>query len=69
MKTYTLEEYQGQKRWKGVKKPNPDCTWGDYSDCRCISFKNPGFVMSAFKDCPNCFGYGIPPIPWSEVNK
>jgi hypothetical protein len=44
--------------------------------CNCIrrypltsTYLKPYKQIRAFKDCKTCLGYGIMPIPWSELKK
>lgn len=74
MKTYT-EVQRIKEGYTSAKNPNVWGRWGEviesytHTSCWCIRatpISSTSF-MWAYEDCTNCFGRGIPPIPWSEL--
>lgn len=63
MNTYTEPRKTSKIGWSSFPyEPNA---------CFCVKYirKEQPRGLQAKKDCPNCLGYGIMPIPWSELNK
>jgi hypothetical protein len=41
--------------------------YGGHLVCNCLRLFNGDREVKAYKDCTNCFGYGIPPIGDTEI--
>ena len=76
MKQYTTEEYDVKYSKHGALYTEGGPSW-EFDKlliiCNCWRnrvFKLNGvYVLAYWKDCPNCFGYGISPLQQSELNK
>lgn len=72
MKGYTKEEYLARfPEGLATKRFYFHHHWppsGDYCSCTRY-FEGQTFEgqTKAYIDCPNCLGFGIMPIPWSEL--
>lgn len=77
MKTYTTEEYLKSASYAKLllKQGSDGQVWEHrkhrkIDTCSCVrELLHPKHRPIYWDECENCFGYGRPPIPWSELNK
>jgi len=71
MKTYTLDEYKerlpGGVLLQDLKTKNLHYSFGE-ENCTCCRFLRKGKrILLAYEDCPNCLGFGHPPITLEDL--
>jgi hypothetical protein len=67
MRQYTEKEYVDVFGFSAWKFTRCECRWsnGEMTYCGCTRYLNKH--ARAYENCLNCGGYGIMPVPLSEV--
>lgn len=68
MKTYTLKEFVRNFGGDAKYRRTHGFWTAEMHLCSCIRYGKNG-ECGAYEDCTNCLGYGIMPIPLSELNR